>query len=77
MRDLDLLGEYLVRLRQEKLQRAHQQSLETDSEPVRQLLHIKTSALEAELCTRIREAVKVLAHDPGKFIQEFLPNEHQ
>lgn len=72
MRDLDLLGDYLVKLRQEKLQLAHAQALETDPEPSRQLFHIKVTAHEAELCSRIREALKVLAKDPGQFIQEFL-----
>jgi hypothetical protein len=58
-----------VRLRQEKLQLGHQLALlDTPS-----LLWIQTCAREAELCTRIRDAVKVLANDPGKFIQEFLP----
>jgi hypothetical protein len=69
MRDLDLLGEYLVRLRQEKLQHGHQLALQDDPS----LLCIQVSAREAELCNRIRDAVKVLASDPGKFIQEFLP----
>lgn len=68
MRELELLGEYLVRLRQEKLQLAHEQALAPDS----QLLHVQVSAHQAELCTRIRDAVKVLANDPGKFIKEFL-----
>lgn len=71
MRDLDLLGDYLVRLRQEKLQQAHAQALAND-EPARQLLYIQISAHEAELCNRIRDAVKVLVNDPGKFIEEFL-----
>ena len=69
MRDLDLLGEYLVRLRQEALQAAHQNALQEHPS----ILWIQTYARQAELCTRIRDAVKVLASDPGKFIQEFLP----
>lgn len=72
MRELDLLNEYLVRLRQEKLQLAHQQALQPD-DPGRHLLNIRVSAHEAELCSRIREAVKVLAKDPGQFMKEFLP----
>jgi hypothetical protein len=68
MRDLDLLGDYLVKLRQENLQAAHQLALIDNPS----LLWIQTYARQAELCTRIRDAVKVLAKDPGQFIQEFL-----
>jgi hypothetical protein len=69
MRDLDLLGDYLVRLRQEKLQLAHQHALQANPS----LLTIQVNAHEAELCTRIRDAVKVLAKDSGQFVKEFLP----
>lgn len=69
MRDLDLLGDYLVRLRQEKLQHGHQLALLDNPS----LLWIQTCAREAELCNRIREAVKVLAKDSGQFVKEFLP----
>jgi len=69
VRDLDLLNEYLVRLRQERLQTAHNQAIANEPS----LLEIRVCAREAELCTRIREAVVVLARDPGKFLQEFLP----
>lgn len=68
MQELELLGDYLVRLRQEKLQSGHAKALETGAS----LLDIRVAAHEAELCNRIREAVKVLAHDPGKFVKEFL-----
>ncbi len=68
MQELELLGEYLVKLRQEKLQMAHLATLTDDP----RMIHIKAYAHEAELCTRIRDAVKVLANDPGKFIKEFL-----
>ena len=69
MRELDLLGQYLLRLRQQCLQNAHQLAL--DDQP--SLLWIQTYARQAELCERMHAAVKVLAQDPGKFIQEFLP----
>lgn len=69
MRDLDLLNEYLVRLRQEALQQAHQNALHEHPS----MLWIQTYARQAELCNRIREAVKVLANDSGKFVKEFLP----
>ncbi len=68
MHELDLLNQYLLRLRAEKLQLAHAFALE----PKADLIEIKVHAHEGELCTRIRDAVKVLAQDPGKFIKEFL-----
>ena len=68
MQELELLGEYLVKLRQERLQQGHAKALDPSSA----LADIRICAHEAELCTRIRDAVKVLANDPGKFIQEFL-----
>ncbi len=74
MRDLDLLARFLMRCRQEKLQLAHQQALQSD-DPERQLLHIRVSAHEAELCNRILAAAKVLANDPGKFIKDYLGGE--
>lgn len=73
MRDLDLLTEYLVRLRQERLAHAHVLALAHYTGTEGQLLQIKVAAHEAELCTRIRDAVKVLANDSGKFMKEFLP----
>lgn len=69
MRELDLLVNYLQRLRQEKLQMAHARALEDHND----LTHIRICAHQAELCARMLAAVKVLANDPGKFIKEFLP----
>ncbi len=68
MRELELLGEYLIKLRQERLQQAHAAALSSDAA----LLQIQVCAHEAELCSRIHAAVKVLASDPGKFIKEFM-----
>lgn len=68
MRDLDLLSDYLLRLRQERLQLAHAEALTAKAD----LGHIKVYAHEAELCTRIRDALKVLERDAGQFIEEFL-----
>lgn len=76
MRDLDLMAQYLLKLRQEKLQLAHTQTLIADPNPHQQLMYIKASAHEAELCSRILGALKVLVGDSGKFIKEFL-NDHQ
>jgi hypothetical protein len=68
MRELELFGEFLMRLRAERLQQGHARALAADGT----LFDIKVCAHEAELCTRIHAALKSLAHDPGKFIQEFL-----
>jgi hypothetical protein len=74
MRDLDLVAKFLTRTRQEKLQLAHQQALQPD-DPRRQLLNIRVTAHEAELCNRILAAVRVLANDPGTFIKNYLDGE--
>ena len=68
MHDLQLLDRYLLRLRQERLQQGHAKTLEAGAT----LIDIKVCAFEAELCSRIHAAVKVLEHDPAKFIEEFL-----
>lgn len=67
MRDLELLGDYLLQLRRERLEMAHAEAL-TGADIAR----IRIYAHEAELCQRIRDAVKVLANDSGKFIEEYL-----
>lgn len=67
MRELELLGDYLLKLRREKLEMAHAEAL-TGAD----IAHIRIYAHEAELCTRLRDAVKVLANDTGKFIQDYL-----
>lgn len=70
MRELGLFEQYLLRLRQEKLQQAHAWALAntatTDYSPVRILAH------EAELCGRMLIALRALSGDPGQFIQEYL-----
>lgn len=68
MRELDLLNDYLVKLRQERLQRGHAKALDANAT----LEDVRICAHEAELVMRIQQAVQVLARDPGKFIQEFL-----
>lgn len=73
MRDLDLLSRWLVQQRQLALQVAHGYALSRDTD----MLQLKALAIQAEFCDRVREAIKVLAKDPGQFIQEFLSNEHQ
>jgi len=68
VRDLDLVHRYLVRLRQEKLQQGHAKALD----PNATVTDIRVTAFEAELVSRIHEAMKVLTKDPAKFIEEFL-----
>lgn len=68
MRDLDLLSRWLVEQRQIALQYAHCLALSSEAD----LFHLKAVAMQAEFCDRVREAVKVLGNDPGKFIQEYL-----
>jgi len=70
MRELGLFEQYLIQLRQEKLQQAHAwataDSNHTDYTPVRILAH------EAELCGRLLVAIRALNNDAGQFIKEFL-----
>lgn len=68
MRDLDLLEQYLIRLRQERLQHAHGHALEKAPD----LTQIVVCAHEAELIDRIRAALKELAQDAGQFIKGYL-----
>ena len=66
------MAQYLLKLRQEKLQHGHARALDFSSD----LVDIRCRAHEAELCSRILGALKVLTNDSGRFIQEFL-NDHQ
>ncbi len=69
MRDLDLLNQWLVRQRQHALQVAHAHALHPDAS----LLVLRSAAIQAEFCDRVREAVVMLANNPDKFIKEYLP----
>lgn len=70
MRELSLLGQYLMQLRQDKLQLSHQCLLNgAEPEKARILAH------EAELVHQIREATFVLDDDPGKFLDKYLKRE--
>lgn len=66
--ELELFGQFLIRLRQSKLQQAHNRSLAAEVT----LLEIKTLAHEAELCIRISSALKELNDDPGGFVRSYL-----
>lgn len=68
MRDLDLLEQYLIRLRQDRLQQGHAGALEKAPD----LTQIVVCAHEAELIDRIRAALKELATDAGEFIKRNL-----
>lgn len=68
MGELGLLREYLLKLRQSKLQQAHARALSADAT----LLELKALAGEAELCDRIGKAVKELSADTAQFIKDYL-----
>lgn len=70
MRELDLLTQYLVRLRQERLQQSHATLVSDLNDEA--LRHARTQAFEADLVSRILGAVKDLDKDPGTFILNHL-----
>lgn len=70
MRELELFSQYLIRLRQEKLQLGHMSALTLQDE--REFIHVSNRAHEAELCQRIADALKLLEKDPGQFIAQHL-----
>lgn len=70
MRDLDLLEQYLLRLRQELLQLAHR-TLISDANDLA-LREARGYAQQAELVDRIRGALKELTQDAGQFVKGYL-----
>lgn len=70
MRELALFEEYLLRLRQEKLQAGHQAAL-TAIGP-QDFAHVLARAHEAELINRILVALRALNNDTGLFLKEHL-----
>ena len=70
MQELDLLREYLTRLRQERLQQGHASAL--NALDTRDFVHVVARAHEAELVSRILGALRDLEKDPGAFIQTHL-----
>ena len=70
MQELELLREYLTRLRQERLQQGHAAALGASCPD--DLVQIVARAHEAELVGRILAAVRDLERDPGAFIQTYL-----
>ena len=70
MRELDLLRQYLVRLRQERLQQGHQHALSaTDWDG---LMRVSNSAHEADIVQRIIGALAELDKDSGEFLHKYL-----
>lgn len=70
MRDLDLLEQYLLRLRREMLEASHR-TLIGDANDIT-MREARSLAQQAELIDRIRGAVKELATDSGQFIKGYL-----
>lgn len=70
MRDLDLLEQYLIRLRQHLLQQSHA-ALIGDYNDIA-LREARVLALQAELVDRIRGAARELSKDPGEFVKGYL-----
>lgn len=70
VRDLNLFEQYLVQLRQEKLQLGH--STARDAIDQREFVHIVARAHEAELIQKLLVALRALNSDPGTFIKEYL-----
>lgn len=68
MRDLQLLEQYLIRLRQERLEQGHEHALKAAPD----ITQIVVCAHEAELVERIRGALKELEADPGQFVKGYL-----
>lgn len=70
MRELDLLEQYLIRLRQELLQQSH--AMLTGDWSAETAQHARAIGLQADMVDRIRGAVGELAEDPGQFIKGHL-----
>ncbi len=70
MRDLDLLEQYLLRLRRDMLEASHR-TLISDLNDLA-MREARSLAQQAELVDRIRGAVKELATDSGQFIKGYL-----
>lgn len=70
MRDLDLLEQFLVRLRQDLLQSSHRTLIGDFNDAA--MRNARNFALQAELVDRIRYEVKELGKDAGEFIKRNL-----
>lgn len=70
MRDLDLLTQYLLRLRREMLEASHRTLIGDVHDTA--MREARSLAQQAELIERIHGAVKELAQDSGQFIKAYL-----
>ena len=70
MRDLGLFEQYLVQLRQSRLESGHQRTLASTTPA--DYADIKATAREAQLIAQLLGAIRALAADPGQFIKEYL-----
>jgi hypothetical protein len=70
LRDIELFSQYLIRLRQERLQQGHAAALNATLQ--HDFVHVVARAHEAELVSRILLALKDLEKDPGEFIRKNL-----
>lgn len=71
MRELGLFREYLVRLRQERLQHGHKHALSATTSNGN-MLPVVICAHEAELVQRIMGALGELDQDSGEFQTKYL-----
>ena len=70
MTDLELLAEWLLLLRQERLQKAHAYALGGGD-----IVELKVCHHEAAIADRVYLAVRTLRQEPGRFIKEYLQRE--
>lgn len=70
MRELGLFEQYLIQLRQTKLQASHQAMIGGITEG--DLEWARVYAFEAELAAQVLTALRALSNDPGLFIKEYL-----
>lgn len=70
MRDIDLLEQYLLRLRRDLLEQSHRTLIGDFQDTA--LREARGFAQQAELVDRIRFELKELAKDPGEFIKRNL-----
>ncbi len=70
MRELDLLRQYLLKLRAERLQQGHMAALNCIGPG--DMIHVFARAHEAELVSRILGALSELDKDSGEFTRKYL-----
>ena len=70
MQEIDLFEQYLVRLRQERLQQGHAAAMAALGPG--DMMHVFARAHEAELVSRILAALRELDTDSGEFVRKHL-----